>query len=74
MGVNEKGAISEDETPGAFGPGYVYNPAVFEDRCDKCGTPMRLWDEKPCVRSLTQSPRHTITRFHISIPEVRDDA
>lgn len=21
--------IPEDETPGAFGPGYVYNPAVF---------------------------------------------
>ncbi len=40
-----------------------------DDRCDKCGTPMRLWNETPCVKSLTRSPRHTITRFYIPIPE-----
>jgi hypothetical protein len=38
------------------------------DRCDKCGAHVSEWDKKPCVQGLTQSPRHTITRFHIPIP------
>ncbi len=40
------------------------------DRCDKCGTHISKWRDTPCVRSLTQSPRHTITRFHL-LPEAQ---
>jgi hypothetical protein len=38
---------------------------VPNDRCDKCGTHKSEWNEKPCVKSLTQSPRHSITRFYL---------
>jgi len=41
------------------------------DRCDKCGLHIREWDEKPHCEgaSITQSPRHSITRFHIPVPK-----
>ncbi len=42
------------------------------DVCDKCGTPVELWATTPCVRSLTQSPRHTVTRFYLGDPFATD--
>ncbi len=44
-----------------------------QDRCDKCGTPKAEWDKTPCVKSLTKSPRHTITRFFLPMPQRAGD-
>lgn len=46
------------------------------DRCDKCGLHISKWPEQPVCRgaTITQSPRHKITRFHFPIPPARSEA
>jgi hypothetical protein len=38
-------------------------PPGPDEVCDKCGTPVKDWDKVPCVKSLTKSPRHSITKI-----------
>jgi hypothetical protein len=56
------------EVDRVLGEENLPDPGPSVDRCDKCGTPIDQWDQTPCVQSLTQSPRHTITRFYLDEP------